>query len=99
MSDGVKGYYIGTSQDPTSYYVYQFSTGGYDNPLYYPYQIPIDGCHGYWLASPSAIDEDSVMGVGHNDSIGSDGGNYYMTLRPIISLPNAVVNRITEPYH
>ena len=96
MSDGLNGYYIGTSEDPTSYYVFQFSTGGYDNPLYYPYQIPIDGCHGYWLASPSAIDEDSVMGVGHNDSVGSDGGNHYMTLRPIISLPNDVVNRITE---
>ena len=91
MSDGVNGYYIGTNEDPTSYYVFQFSTGGYDNSLYYPYHIPIDGCHGYWLASPSAIDENSVMGVGHNDSIGSDGGNHYMTLRPIISLPTDIL--------
>ncbi len=96
MSDGLNGYYIGTSENPTSYFVFQFSTGGYDNTLYYPYQEYVDWCHGYWLASPSAIDEDSIIGVGHNDSVGSDGGSYYMSLRPIISLPNNVVNIITE---
>ena len=91
MSDGLNGYYIGTDENPTSYFVYNFSTDGYDDPLYYPYQELVDSCHGYWLASPSAVNDDSVMGVGHNDSVGSDGGEYNMCFRPIISLPSNIL--------
>ena len=93
MSDGLNGYYIGTTENPTSLYVYQFSTGDhYNNTLYYPHQVLVDGCHGYWLASPSAANVNSVAAVGHNDSAGNDGAGYNnISFRPIISLPTSII--------
>ena len=92
MGDGLNGYYIGTTANPTSLFVFYFSNLGYYNTLYYPYQELVDGCHGYWLASPSAANDSSVVGVGHNDSVGNDGDVYdNMSFRPVISLPSNIL--------
>lgn len=47
------GYSVGTSENPSSCYVYEEGTTGYTDTLYYPHTWEWDGCSGYWLASPS----------------------------------------------
>ena len=59
MFDGLKGYYIGLVENPTTtsidYQVMQ-SKEGYNNTLYYPHHEWIESCYAYWLASPSAYE-------------------------------------------
>ena len=63
MSDGIGwGYYIGTSENPTSYtQSVSNDTSGYNDTLYFPYKTVQSNCSGYWLASPSTDNTSVVM--------------------------------------
>jgi len=63
MSDGLDGYYVGNSENPTTCFYNLSSDGGYGNTLYFPHQDGVNECRGYWLASPSAIGTDNVVDV------------------------------------
>lgn len=77
-------------------YVYVDSKAGYKNALYYPRTAEVNDtnfsnqCWGYWLASPSAGDEDFVMRV---DCVGDVGLNIYndshYSVRPVVCLPTS----------
>ena len=58
------GYYIGTSENPTSYELDLYSDTGASDRLYFPYKsIGSESSYGYWLASPAAYITDGVMEV------------------------------------
>ena len=64
------GYYVGTSSNPTSTTIsskVMSAKDGYNNSLYYPHHESVsdgdENCSGYWLASPSVLDNDFVLGV------------------------------------
>ena len=99
MNDGLNGYYVGTTENPTTtnlnYQVMQ-EKDGYNNTLYYPHHEWIDNCDCYWLASPSAGNERGVAYVYVNGFV----GNYYYgcpynynsaALRPVVSLPSNIL--------
>ena len=94
MSDGLTGYYVGTTEAPTTYSIDYSSKEGYNNTLYYPHQEYVDSCGSYMLASPWA------GGVGHTLNVYSNGsinGFYYSgngkTMRPVVSLPTSILNQ------
>lgn len=93
MGDGLSGYYIGTSANPSDTYVDLSDKSGYNNKVFYPYQSDNEvDCGGYWLGSASINDNDSIMKV---DCYGSvESSNYddtYYAFRPIICLPTSVI--------
>ena len=92
MSDGLNGYYVGTAENPTTYWIDYSSKEGYNNTLYYPHQEEFDNCYGYWLASPSAGNESRVMGVYYYGDVYFDdynGGS--LAFRPVVSLPSNIL--------
>ena len=91
QSDGLKGYYVGTSENPSTYYADMSSTEGYNNTLYYPYKSTNGGANGCWLASPSAYDADHVMFVYYKGNVNCD--NYIRSdgFRPVVCLPSSVL--------
>ena len=97
MSDGLNGYYVGTVEKPTTYWIdYQVMQAkeGYNNTLYYPHQEAVDNCYAYWLASPSAGSVDGMIDVDYDGCVGSVGiyyYYYYMAFRPVISLPSNIL--------
>ena len=57
MSDGVDGYYVGKTENPTSdSCLLDADINRYGGTLYFPY----DDIYGYWLGTPSASDTDEV---------------------------------------
>ncbi len=93
-STSYPGYYVGTSQDPTTTYIdssVMNAKEGYNNKLYYPHRSSYNGTYGYWLASPSAFGSDRVLSV---DCNGFVGGNYfynsYLGVRPVVSLNSGI---------
>lgn len=95
MSDGLKGYYIGDSENPTSNSVDLSGKTGYNNALYYPNKnlVDEDRCSGYWLAAPSAQADNNIMCIDYNGSVtnNSYSSNSY-ALRPVICLPTSIFN-------
>ena len=87
MSDGLDGYYIGNTENTTSY-SYNVSNS---NNLYFPHTNSISTNH-YWLASPSASSDcNSVMGVGADGTL--RGGAYNSTnysVRPAVYIPSNI---------
>ena len=103
MSDGLNGYYIGTSANPSDYNVYLSDKAGYNNILYWISKGEYYGCaneqgvEGYFLASPSAQYEGlllSVRSTGSGEVGGGDAyGNMSLAIRPVICLPSNIVNQ------
>ena len=92
MSDGLNGYYIGTTENPSTYRFDCDYMEGYNNTLYYPHQDIVDMCYGYWLASPSANYVDDMMYVHCNGSVINSGYNLYnAAVRPVVSLPSDIL--------
>ena len=92
MSDGLNGYYVGTAENPTTYWIDYSSKEGYNNTLYYPHQEEFDNCLGYWLASPSASDVYDVMDVDYYGSVINDYyGGSSLAFRPVVSLPSNIL--------
>ena len=96
MSDGYKGYYIGTSSNPTTIDVNVRGTTGDNSGVYFPWGECINECNGYWLASPSAKNVDGYESVMCADY---EGFIYSMPIthlnyafRPVVCLPVSAFN-------
>ena len=85
MEDGLKGYYIGTSENPQTYWIDELNSDLYiiANPIL---------VGGYWLGSASA-NSSCVISVSYQGS-GSVGQTAYnqlhMGLRPLVTLPTGI---------
>ena len=88
------GYYVGTSQKPTSMSIdFQVMNkkDGYSNKLYYPHTSEHNGTGGYWLASSSAGNSGWVLIVGAGGSVSADDyGRSYWGVRPVVSLNSGI---------
>ena len=93
MSDGLNGYYVGTTENPTTYGIDYSSKDGYNDTLYYPHQESVDDCYAYWLASASATGGSNVITVEFEGNVSymRCDGNGGMAFRPIISLPTNIL--------
>lgn len=99
MDDGLNGYYIGESENPTSGYVRLLGETEINDTLYFLDNNLEIGSNGYWyyyLASPSGLDMTELMYV----QVGAVGYGWYdghygelPTFRPVIKLPTSVVNQ------
>ena len=78
------GYFLGTSMDSTSSAIKIDEKTGYNNKLYYPDIIEVDG---YWVASPAANSVSYILFVYNNGTI---SGYYYgddkAGIRPVVCL-------------
>ena len=85
------GYYVGTSENPTSHTVDMMSTPGFQDELYYPHRETWNSCYGYFLASPSVHGNNHEMYVSSVGAIGLI--NYYdrfCGVRPLVHLRSNV---------
>ena len=88
------GYYVGTSQDPTTKSIdssVMSAKEGYNNKLYYPHTSSYNGTNGYWLASPSAGDSNAVLYVDYSGNVSY--GSYtssHLGVRPVVSLNSGI---------
>ena len=95
MSDGLYGYYVGLSENPTTIYIdYQImqTKEGYNNSLYFPYQNNVGNCYSYWIASPLAKYVGDVMVLGFGGNLSST--RYHdinSAFRPVVSLPTNII--------
>ena len=90
-----KGYYVGTSANPTIYYSVNMSsdTAGYADTLYYPHQSDYSNCYAYLLAATSAIGKTDILRVFCTGYVspGSAGYSYNgCGVRPLVSLKSGV---------
>lgn len=86
------GYYVGTSANPTTTHISLSNTLGYKNTLYYPHTITWKLAVGYWLASPSAHSESSVVAIRRDGGLNSGTYDYTsLAFRPIICLPSSIL--------
>ena len=84
-ADGT-GYYVGTSENPTTVNEDMSNTLGYQDELYYPHREIWNSCYAYWLATPSAINIREIN-ISYHSVVGSD--YYYSTycgVRPLVHL-------------
>ena len=83
------GYYIDCIDHPTetNHNVYTDINPGYDDTLYFPYQTVLNGCEGYWIASPSSYNEISLNVINSFGNVGYRGrAAIYYAVRPVIAL-------------
>ena len=88
------GWYIGKDNAQTTSTVVGLSSKtGYSNTLYYPHNSSYGNCYGYWLASPSAQNDASVIYVACYGSVCYDvyNSNIYYVARPIVCLPSNIL--------
>ena len=92
MSDGYKGYYVSvTNNQPTEYYASISETTGYQDTLYYPHKSKWNECYGYWLASPSAVSDSSIMNINCSGYIYyAESATADYAARPVVCLPSSV---------
>jgi len=85
------GYYVGTSEIPSTDKFDNSGKDGYSNKMYYPHTANYNGTYGYWLASPSAYGDYYVLRVGCSGNVG-----YFrcidsnMGVRPVVSLNSGI---------
>ncbi len=85
------GYYVGTSQSPTTTSFSNRGKEGYNNKLYYPYTSSYYGMDGYWLASPSAYYSSRVLYVncdGYVENCAYSTGG--LGVRPVVCLGSGI---------
>ena len=94
------GYYVGTSQDPTTTYIenrVMSAKEGYNNKLYYPHTSSYNRTNGYWLASPSAGYVSYVLYVRYDGYVNSyTYDNSYLGVRPVVSLNSGITVNAEE---
>ena len=94
MEDGVRGYYVGTVENPTESSIYGLNTTEMGNL----YVLDNTNCEAYWLGSASASDSSYVVSVsyegvvlGHSctllNNLSIDLG---IGLRPLVTLPSGI---------
>ena len=105
-----KGYYIGTSTNPTGDVIdTDFTRDGYKNStLYYPHKSEIyDGyedyhsivCSKYWLASPSSYSGNYLTAVCYDSRLfyeEFDGDIWGAGIRPVVSLNSGIKVNATD---
>ena len=93
---GYNGYYIGISENPTTY---DFM-GPEADSLYYPDSGQYNECMGYWIASASAYHSGTYGNSGNVLSVRSGALNLggvnnsygcYYAFRPVICLPSSIL--------
>ena len=95
-STSYPGYYVGTSQNPSTYYIdssVMSAKDGYRNKLYYPHTSLSNNfrTEGYWLASTSASNKDLVLYVYVNGAVGNFGYNINeLGVRPVVCLNSGI---------
>ena len=93
-STSYPGYYVGTSQNPSTYYIdssVMSAKEGYNNKLYYPQTSSYNGTNGYWLASPSASGSNYVLYVYYNGYVNRDNyGRSNLGVRPVVFLNSGI---------
>ena len=85
------GWYVSLNNPATTTSQSISNKTGYSNTLYFPHTSQWNSTNGYWLASPSAFDTNSVMLVGYDGFVG--GSSYNSTscaFRPVVCLPSSV---------
>lgn len=88
MSDGLNGYYVGNTENPTTT---GYQVGGTDKTLYFPHTSATSNNNGYWLASPSAGGAKYVMNVNSYGNVsGITYSNSLFGVRPAVYLPSTV---------
>ena len=93
------GYYVGTTDTPTGYYIDLSGKTGYGNTLFYPHQTydNLDGtdagdCNGYWLASPSAGIAGNVLYVSYHGRVNANSyDDDGLAVRPVVSLKSGIL--------
>ena len=89
-TSNASGYFIGTSENPSTLYVKLSKTRGYTDTLYYPHTSDdYIGC--YRLASPSAFDRSCGFALTYNGLL--TNSPYYgndSTVRPVVCLPSDI---------
>ena len=84
------GYYVGTSENPTSTQISMENTPGYSDSLYYPHTSYWNS-YGYWLASYSAYSNGDVYCLSFSGGMSSSNyGTTVYTFRPVICLPSSL---------
>lgn len=86
------GYYLSDiSMNPTNKHIAEHPCAeGYANTLYFPHHDKYENCVGYWLGSPAAFDEKSVLHVQYEGAVGSIGySSSLRAFRPVICLPSS----------
>ena len=90
------GYYVGTGENPSSYYIdssVMNKKEGYKNKLYYPHT----SSYGYWLASPSANNSNNVLNVNYNGNVNNNNyNNSNLGVRPVVSLNSGITVNAEE---
>ena len=94
------GYYVGTGENPSSYYIdssVMNKKEGYKNKLYYPHTSGYNSCNCYWLASPSAYNSFRVLSVYCSGDVNYDKfSNSYLGVRPVVSLNSGITVNAEE---
>ncbi len=101
-----RGYYIGTSTNPTGNAIdNDFTRDGYKNStLYYPHKSEIyDGyrktCEMYWIASPSSYGTYNLIAVCYDSRMfynEFDGDAWGTGIRPVVSLNSGIKVNATD---
>ena len=69
----------------------ELTTLGNDYKTFFPHVAEYNSCHGYWLASPSARNVNSLVGVYYDGGVyGGDYDDGDYGVRPVVSLQSGV---------
>jgi len=91
MSDGLIGYYVGTEANPSRSLVNLTEEIGYNNTLYFPRKWDGVKYLGYWLATPAAQYNGTVMRVGSDGYLIRDfNSNSQQGVRPAVYIPSTL---------
>lgn len=90
--EGFDGWYIGSEENPTTGKLTVSKMAGFNQEVYLPHKDKLDGCKGYWIASPSYYGKEWLMCV-HRDGRIYYGkySNAYYAFRPVIRLPSSIL--------
>ena len=94
MSDGLTGYYVGLTENPSTVNVETPTQEERNNKLYFPHDDwEYEGCIGYWITSAAATEDDGlvyidIQGVGLFSIFGIGD----VAPRPVIRLPISDLN-------
>ena len=68
-----------------------YTNTDYKSTLYFPHKDGYDDCDGYWVASPSAYETFSVLGVSYyGDVYYNYYDSYYLGVRPLVCLKSNI---------
>ena len=92
------GYYVGTSQNPSTFGIdSSVMSVGYNNKSYYPHTDIYNRTIGYWLASTSAETSARILTVNYDGIVNYYSyGNDSFGVRPVVSLNSGITVNAEE---